>query len=638
MSVHDPYWSPRLEVNESRAIFHQWEQLEASGCIDNFRITAGEKEGFREGFYFADSDAYKWLDAAARIYLKKPDPALADLIDGLITLLSRAQSPDGYLFTYNQIHFPTIRWANLMIEHELYCHGHLIEAGVSHFQATNQTEMLAIARRAADRVTADFLGKGADYTPGHEEIEIALLRLYRLTGHAPYLDLATQFIEQRGRKSRLRFAVSMLKQLRSMASRLSEIRKQRQNYLALNPKYAPNKLPPGNVAKSASNAYLRWLISALNGKYNQQHAPVRHQNIPVGHSVRFGYFQTAVAMLSRTAGDPTLIPAMESAWERMVSRRMYVTGGIGSVPQLEGFGNDYELDPVYAYAETCAAIASLFWNWELALLTGEARYSDLFEWQLYNAASVGVGLSGENYLYNNPLTCHAGVTRKSWYSCPCCPSNLSRTWADLGRYILSLDGDGLWIHQYIGSHASFQFTSPMQVTLDSGLPWNGKVKIKMDPSTPTQFTLHLRIPSWVSNHAEQYTIKVNDKPVCPQDGVLSPLAEDSEPDIQSYDPRRSRFLSIRRNWAPGVIVELDFGMQINFLHAHPRVRGHAGKIAVTRGPLVYCLENIDNPGVNIFSTRLDPDSLQVEFAPELLEGCTILNGRSTDGSPLTFIP
>jgi DUF1680 family protein len=638
VTIRDPFWSSRLEVNSSRAIFHQWEQLEASGCIDNFRIAAGEKDGLREGWFFADSDAYKWLDAAARIHATQPDPVLTGLMDGFITLLGRAQDSDGYLFTYNQIHFPGTRWVNLMIEHELYCHGHLIEAGVAHFQATDKTSLLEIGRKAADRVAADFLGKGAGYTPGHEEIEIALLRLYQATRHAPYLELARQFLEQRGRKTQPLFALSLMRQFSAMTAHLAFVRKQRQKYIALHPNYSPKKIPPGNVAKAGHNSRLRWIFSELNGKYLQQHAPIRKHTIPVGHAVRFGYLETAVAMLQRIEGDKTLLPALQKAWERMVSRRMYLTGGIGSVPGLEGFGNDYELDPQYAYAESCAALASLFWNWEMALTTVEAKYSDLFEWQLYNAAAVGMGLSGDNYLYNNPLTCTGGVTRKAWYNVPCCPSNLSRTWADLGKYIYSSAKDAIWIHQYIGSRARLLVDGYVDIEMQSGLPWEGKISIKIEPSKPTAFTVHLRIPSWASTGEESSAIKIKVEPLAAQIQPFPSTSHSSEPTAQGFDPRLSRFLSIHRLWSPGDFIELDFDLPVILRRAHPKVKGQDNKVAVTRGPLVYCLESADNPGMDVISARLEATSLKPEPAPELLGGITILRGQTVDGQPLIFIP
>jgi hypothetical protein len=626
VKITDRFWLPRLEINSNQAIFHQWEQLEASGCIDNFRIVAGELTGIREGWFFADSDAYKWLDAASRIYATQPDPKLASLMDVLITLLDRAQDIDGYIFTYNQFHFPGIRWKNLMIEHELYCHGHLIEAGVSHYAATNSRTLLDIARKAADRVVADFLGKGPAFTPGHEEIEIALLRLHQVTNHQPYLDMASQFIEQRGRSSRTDYTISILQQLRSAASRLSLVRKQKQNYLISHPEYAPTRVPPGNISKASKYSYIRWLSSMLSGKYLQQHAPARRQTIPVGHSVRFGYLETAIARLYRLNRDESLLEAMKSTWQSMVQRRMYVTGGLGSVPGLEGFGNDYELDPEYAYAETCAALASMFWNWELTLATGEARYSDLFEWQLYNAAAVGMGLSGKNYLYNNPLTCKGGVTRKAWYSVPCCPSNLSRTWADIGKYICSFSKEDIWIHQYIGSRASIETNIPVSLEIESSLPWEGNVRININPPEPAELTIHLRIPSWSQEFNTLSAVGINGAP--PEQFSLSSASQHLEPTAQGYDPDQSRFLSIKRFWSPGDVLALDFDLPITLRHAHPKVRGHRGKVAVTRGPLVYCLESIDNPAADIFSVRVDPNSLKPEYTPEQLGGITILQGKT----------
>jgi DUF1680 family protein len=306
-----------------------------------------------------------------------------------------------------------------------------------------------------------------------------------------------------------------------------------------------------------------------------------------------------------------LLSATEQAWARMVTRRMYVTGGLGAVPGLEGFGNDYELDPKYAYNETCASLASLFWNWEMALLTKKAQYSDLFEWQLYNATNVGMGETGETYLYNNPLEVHGGVTRQAWYVVPCCPSNLSRTFADLGKYIFSHDGSEMWIHQYVSSEATMD---GVQIKIESGLPWNGKVKIHVKPETQREFTLHVRKPSW----------------------TVKPQAEST---ASGYDPTQAEYESISRVWsAEGETLEFDFDTSIQLRHAHSKVKGHAGKAAVTRGAIVYCLESVDNPGVDIFTAQLDPASLRDEFIPDLLGGCVVLHGKTTDGKPLKFIP
>ena len=308
------FWFERQRVNAQRAIFHQWQMLEDSGCIENFRIAAGLSWGLREGWFFADSDAYKWLDAAARILRDFPDPRLEELADGFTALLAKAQMPDGYLFTYNQIHFPGTRWQNLQIEHELYCHGHLIEAGVSHYQVSGRTRLLEIAVKAADRIVADFRGKGPAFTPGHEEIEIALLRLHEVTGKAAYLELARQFLEQRGRDPL--FPLRILRENASAQKRGRLVRQQKQAYLQAHPGCPTHRLPPGNAAPGPRSAHLRWNLSALSGKYFQQHAPIRRQTVPVGHAVRFAYLQTAAAVLARRTGDRTLLPAMLAGYER----------------------------------------------------------------------------------------------------------------------------------------------------------------------------------------------------------------------------------------------------------------------------------------------------------------------------------
>jgi hypothetical protein len=417
------------------------------------------------------------------------------------------------------------------------------------------------------------------------------------------------------------------------------VQEKRREYLVSHPGFKPFQLPPGNLSPKKFNTTLRWYASALSGKYFQQHVPVREQTIPVGHSVRFGYLETAVSMLSRENGDRTLIPALEQAWEHMVTRRMYVTGGIGSVPGLEGFGNDDELDPEYAYAETCAALASLFWNWEMAQLTGEAKYSELFEWQLYNAAAVGMGLDGTSYLYNNPLACHGEVIRQPWYAVPCCPSNLSRTWADLGRYIYSAAPGKLRIHQYISSELCNDTilgvdggTITANVTLESGLPWEGyaRIKIAPNPDQAVPVELQLRQPVWASG----MRVLLNGKPVLRVLENVDPKNATSS----GYDPRQAVFVPISHAWLSRDEVEIEFEMPIRLRCAHPRVGGHRDKVAVTRGPLVYCLENVDNPDVDIFIIRLIPATLEPVFDNSMLGGIIKLQGKTKEGTKLTFIP
>jgi len=627
VSILPGFWFDRQVVNAEAAIFHQWEQLEASGCIENVRIAAGEVKGFRKGWFFADSDAFKWLDAAARVYATHPDLQLKALMDEFIDLIGRAQHSDGYLYTYNQINFPDVRWVNLQIEHELYCHGHLIEAGVSHYQATGQEKLFEIACKAADRIVADFKGKGPAYTPGHQEIEIALLRLFQITGQTDYLELARQFIEQRGSKSM--FGLSIIQQNSDSEKRKKTIENRWQEYMATHPEITHFKLPAGNEAKKPRNISMRWMLNALTGKYFQQHTPVRNQSVPVGHSVRFAYLETAVTMLAKETGDLSYLATLECCWEHMVCRKMYVTGGIGSLPLIEGFGRDYELDPEYAYAETCAALGCMFWNWEMVQLTRQAKYSDLFEWQLYNAAGVGIGTDGTKYLYNNPLTCRGGVTRQAWYEIPCCPSNISRTWANLNSYLYSYDESNIWVHQYVDSKAEIESCGGVKFELQTGLPWRNSIRIEVNPHEKQEFCLYVRIPSWASG----MTVQLNGT-------ILEKLSTEvnTNQTASGYDPRESYFWPIKRSWSSGDVLEIEFGMDITLHRAHPKVKGYNGKVAISFGPVVYCLESIDNPDVDIFTVQIDPDSPREIFSPDLLGGTTVIEATSNEGTPLTLIP
>ncbi|HNS52088.1 MAG TPA: glycoside hydrolase family 127 protein [Anaerolineae bacterium] len=660
VAIEDRFWSPRLETNAVRAVHHQWEQLEATGCIDNFRVAAGDKEGFREGWFFADSDAYKWLDAACRIATTRPSPLLSERIETLVGLLARAQEPGGYLYTYNQLHFPGQRWVNLQIEHELYCLGHLVEACVSYDDMREGTERfdrppsrnergggMGIARRAADLLVRELMEAGPEHTDGHEEIEIALVRLYRRTGEASYLELARRLVERRGRIPH--WAGLIRRQETSRRARQLQVEAQRASYVALHPEHAGFRLPPDNVSKSVLLGRQRRLLSALSGKMLQQHRPMRETRVPVGHAVRFCYLATAAAMLAREGGDPGLQAALEATWERMVRRRMYVTGGLGALPAIEGFGRDYELDPEASYSETCAALGSLFWNWEMVLLTGEARYADLFEWQMYNAVSVGMGLDGRSYLYNNPLACRMGIERRTWFAVPCCPSNLSRTWAAIGRYLVSAveeanepgpgsaKGYDLWVHQYVGCRA--QAAPGVELRVASELPWEGRVRIDVEVHTAAVWTLQVRIPSWTRGWA----VQVNGEAWEPRPVVRrTPVSTAS-----GYAPHGAFYLPLRRRWAAGDSVTLELPMPIVVRRTSCLVHGSHGRASITRGPLVYCLESVDNPELDLFGERVDPESLRAEVAgageaEENWAGMgvspTLLRGQTAAGKPVTLIP
>lgn len=629
VQINGGFWGQRLEMNATLALEHQWQQLEASACIQNFRLTARQAEGFREGWFFADSDAYKWLDAAARTLAHQPTPTLQQRVEDFIALLEKAQTPDGYLYTYNQLHFPNLRWQNLQLEHECYCLGHLIEAGVSHYAATGKTHLLAIAQRAADLLARDSAGAGALFTDGHEEIEIALLRLHQATGEAKYLEAGRQFLERRGRIPF--FTWHFARQTSSTARRQKQRDQMRAVYMHSHPEHIIPKQPSRLLHRVTKLLPLRLAASGLSGKYMQQNSPIRKQTTPVGHAVRFTYLQTAVAMLARLSGDKTLLPALQTSWQHMVTRRMFASGGLGALPLIEGFGRDYELDPELAYAETCAALGSMFWNWEMTLLTGLAQYADLFEWQLYNAASVSMALDGQGYLYDNPLVSHGDLARAPWYSVPCCPSNLSRTWAALGGYLYSREPGNLWVHQYATSRATLASGATLRV--ETNLPWQGNVCLHFELETPSAapLTLHLRIPSWTDDFSLQLNGKALSAQVPPAPPVLLPTA-------CGYDPRRAAYLSLTREWQPGDMLEIQFSLPIRRYRQDARLPGCGGQLAFGRGPLLYCLESVDNPNLDIFDTQAAIETLHTEFSPDHLGGCTFLRGSTPSGQPLTFIP
>ena len=638
VKIQDAFWEPRLQINSHQALLHQWRQLEKTGCIENFRLAAGEAEGIRMGYFYADSDAYKWLEAAARSYAGYPSAEIKGLMDAFIVLIQHAQMGDGYIYTYNQLNFPGQRWVNLQIEHELYCMGHLIEAGVSHYESTGEDTLLNTVTKTADLLVKVFSDRGPEDTPGHEEVEIALIRLYNITSDERYLNLAESFLERRGRIKP--FLPYIYAQKRRFDQRANLVKEQYAAYLAQHPEHAEKfQLPPENVSINPPSIKARYDLETATGKYFQQHKPIREQIVPEGHAVRFAYLETAIAMLYREHGDESLLEASRRAWEHMVTRRMYVSGGIGSLPLTEGFGRDYELDPKYAYAETCAALGSIFWNWQMALISGEARYSDLIEWQLYNAALVGIGQDGTSYLYNNPLSSASGLTRQPWFRCACCPSNVSRTWANLGRYIASTDENTLWLHQYIGSQINeLPLLEGTRVNINSELPWNGKVTLSIDPHTPGTFILMLRIPSW-SDGAKIWFKERQQETAELQIKVKNTLEKPPIPNTASgYDPRESQFMPLEREWLPGDTLILEFEMPIVVRRTHPKVQATRGKGAVTRGPILYCLESIDNPDIDIFSTKVDEKSIRVDFSPELFGGINILRGQTTDGRPLIFIP
>jgi hypothetical protein len=626
ITINGGFWGAILDQNAQTAIFHQWDQLEQSGSIENFRIAAGESDHFRTGFFFADSDVYKWLDAASRIAIHRPSSKLKIRLDSLTGLIRRAQMPDGYLYTYNQIHFPGQRWIALQIEHELYCHGHLIEGCLAHDLAYPDEDMLSVATRAADLICDKFLDEPAHLQPGHQEIELALLSLYERTDNILFLEMAKQFLGRRGRVQghgwRLLGAT-----IRS-GLRGQQVTRQAKAHRVAHPDLTPFELPPMNEAASSPLISLRFLVNSISGKYFQTHQPVPEQHEAVGHSVRFGYTMAAETRLQRLDGpDPTVLAAQEALWRQMVTRRMYVTGGLGSLPVIEGFGRDAELDPQLAYAETCATIASLLWDWELLLNTGQACYADLFEWQLYNAALVGVGLDGQCYLYNNPLSADGELTREPWFRIPCCPSNISRILAALGGQLYTYEANTLTLQQYVTNRMEESTPAPMAVSMQSGFPYDTRAAITVLDAAPGA-RLRLRVPGW----AADVTLNVNGEPV---EAALDKV--DPEPTAGGYSPFGGQYLTLPNPIHAGDRIEVSFTAQVLPLQADPQVGLGEQNTALTRGPLIYCAEDLDNIGLKLEKVRLDPTSFSAVPASSL-PGLTELHGRDARGDPVRLIP
>ncbi|HOS42079.1 MAG TPA: glycoside hydrolase family 127 protein, partial [Armatimonadota bacterium] len=509
---------------------------------------------------FWDSDVAKWIEAAAYSLATHPDPALDALLDATIARIASAQQPDGYLNPHFTVVEPDKRWTNLRDLHELYCAGHLIEAAAAHFQATGKRALLDVMRRYADyieRVFGTGPGQMRGYC-GHEEIELALVKLARATGEARYLALAQYFVDERGRQ----------------------------------PYYfdAEAQARGENPATSYMGRY----------EYCQAHLPVREQREVVGHAVRAMYLYAAMADLAGETGDAALLAACEALWADLTLKKLYLTGGIGPSRHNEGFTGHYDLPNETAYAETCAAIGLVFWAHRMLQLDCDGRYADVMERALYNGALSGVSLDGTTFFYENPLASTGARHRQDWFGCACCPPNVARLLASLGGYIYGEREDALAVHLYVQSRVE---TGLAALRVETRYPWDGAVRITVDPRA-ARFTLRLRVPGW----CREYRLAVNGAPL--------------------EAPVERGYLCLARDWAAGDTVTLELAMPVERLEAHPTVQADVGRVALQRGPLVYCLEAVDHE-VDVRHIVLPEDAaLTPRFDQALLGGVTVLEGRA----------
>ncbi len=550
--LNDKFWNAMGKNMAENVLPYQWRVLndevpgaEPSHAIENFKITAGEKKGEFYGMVFQDSDVAKWIEAVAYSLENYPNPELEQKVDETIDLMGRCQQPDGYLNTYFTILRPDARWTYMMMGHELYCAGHLLEAAVAYYQATGKEKLMGIMERYIDYIITIMgpeEGKRKIY-PGHEEIELALMKAYRLTGKQKYLDLAKYYVEQRGQQ----------------------------------PCFFFSERDDGPFNASASNPN-KW----TRADYFQANAPIRELKDADGHAVRAMYYYSGVADLARATGDESLKKALETLWDSAVNRRMYVTGGFGSQRTSERFSIDYDLPNDVAYTETCAAVAAVFWSYRMLLMDLDSRYSDVMERALYNNVLSGQSYDGTKYFYVNPLTVipevanyredHASVKtqRVAWLECACCPSNLARLVTSLPSYLYSYDETGVSVHLYAGGSAELPVGGKtVGFTMESGMPWSGDGKITVTKGGT--FQLRLRIPGWC---AGKYRVSVNGETA-------------AQAPVKGY-------LILDRTFAAGDVIEFSYEMPVLFLRADPRVNEDAGQVAVQRGPLVYCAEEADN--------------------------------------------
>ncbi|MEK5254130.1 beta-L-arabinofuranosidase domain-containing protein [Paenibacillus sp. FSL F4-0125] len=585
VNIKDDFWGGYIRLVQDVVIPYQYEALhdrapgaEPSHAIANFEIAAGRKTGEFYGWVFQDSDVAKWLEAVGYSLSIKRDSDLERQADEVIDLVGEAQQEDGYLNTYFTIKEPGKRWTNLNDCHELYCAGHFIEAAVSYYEATGKRKLLDIMCRMVDHIDSVFgpdEGKMRGYD-GHQEIELALVKLYRLTGEERYLKLSSFFINERGQQP------NFLKEQWDNLGNINFFTGQKEN---------------------------------LDLKYYQSHLPVREQEVAVGHAVRAVYMYTAMADLAAITGDATLREACERLWNNITNKQMYITGGIGSTHRGEAFTFDYDLPNDSVYAETCASIGLIFFAQRMLRISPDARYGDVMERALYNNVLGSMAQDGKHYFYVNPLevwpqacSCnpdkhHVKSERQGWFGCACCPPNVARLLTSLNQYIYTVHGDTLYTNLYIGSELTTKLGgAEVTIQQESNYPWKGTVSMKINPAVEAEFGIALRIPSW----SQGMEIRVN--------GEALNTAENIE---QGY-------LVIRREWRAGDVIEMHDPMEAHRVYAHPNLRADAQKVTIQRGPLVYCLESIDN-GEPLSSISLKEDGeLTAVFNETLLGGAVVV--------------
>jgi DUF1680 family protein len=569
VKIEDSFWLPRETTNREVTVAHDFEQCAVTGRLDNFAKAGGLMEGGYEGLRFNDSDVYKVIEGAAYTLAIHPDPELDAFLDDLIAKIVAAQEEDGYLFTpliIDPENPPRMvapeRWVSERQSHELYCVGHLYEAAVAHYRATGKRSLLDVALKSADLVAFEFGPGKREVPPGHQEIELGLIKLYRLTGETEYLELAKFFLEERGDTEG------------------------RESY----------------------------------GEYFQDQTPALEQDEAVGHVVRVGYMYAALTDIAALTGDKRYEAAVDRVWENVVSKKIYVTGGVGG-GSSEGFSAEYILPNMRAYNETCASIANALWNHRMFLLHGDGQYIDVIERTIYNAFLSGVGMSGDLFFYPNRLATVAGEERSPWFNCACCPSNVVRFIPQIAGMIYGQERDHLYVNLFISGGTTVTVGGKtVGLSQETDYPWDGKVVVRVEPESPEEFTLYIRIPGWARNQplpgglyrfletsAENSILQLN--------GTEVPLELDRG------------YAVLRRRWETGDSLELALPMPVRRVLTDESVVYNRGRVALSRGPLIYCAEWPDNAEGVHHLVLPDEAELGTESRPDLLGGITVIRGR-----------
>ncbi len=596
VAIGDRFWQPYQQLVRDVVLPYQWEALndriadaEPSYCMSNLRRAAGLEEGQFRGMVFQDSDVAKWLEAVAYSLHTNPDPAMEAAAVEAIALLGAAQQPDGYLNSYFTTTAKGQRWTNLHECHELYVAGHLIEAGVAWHQATGRRDLLDIVCRIADNIDSTFgpeEGKLKGYD-GHEEVELALARLYEATGEKRYLRLAQFFLDMRGTE----------------------------------PCYFT-----AEWEKRGKKSYWTGHTSpdpALSREYNQSHKPVRQHDTAVGHAVRQVYLLTGMADVAIKTGDEEMLNACRAVWRNIVDKQLYAIGGIGSTHHGEAFSFDYDLPNDTVYNETCASVGLIFFAWQMLKLENRREYADVIETALFNIIVGSMSKDGKHYFYVNPMDVwpeaseknpgrkHVKAVRQKWFGCACCPPNLARLLASLGKYICTVAGDELIVHQYIGSDVQATVGGvSVKLSQQSDYPWDGRIRFTVGLAEAGEFALALRVPGW----CHKATITVG--------GVSQPAVADED-----------GYVRVRRTWHDGDTVTLSLEMPVELIEANPLVRADAGKVTIRRGPVVFCLEEADCGGDLAAISLPSGAALTAKWDDSILGGVLTVQGTALRDDP-----